>query len=150
MRGHTGTRRSASVVVFLLTAGLFAGCQASNKGVEPDNKRAVVIDMPQEYDYSKKADYITQMNTELAKNREELERLTEKVANATGEAKVDAAAKLAAVRTKLTLTKTKLEQAEQSTEEQWVEMKKSFRASYEDMTKSFDEARQWIRDKLES
>lgn len=137
-------------VALLLAAGLLVGCQAANKPADPDNKRAVLIEIPTEQVYSQKDEYISQMKKDLSERQTELEALAQRVDNSTGSSKVDAAVKLEEVRSKMATTRIKLDYAEKSNEEQWAETKKSFKDSYEDMKQTLSDTQKWIKDKIDS
>lgn len=150
MSAHPSTKASAFAVALLLAAGLLVGCQASNKPADPDNKRAVLIDMPTEQVYSQKDEYITQMKKDLSDRQTELDTLARRVDSSVGPSKVDAAVKLEEVRSKMATTRIKLDYAEKSNEEQWAETKKGFKDSYEDMKKTLNDTQKWIQDKIDS
>jgi hypothetical protein len=140
--------RTLTCATLLLAVGLFSACEYTEREPDPKNKVAILADAPQEHDYSKKSEYLSLMNTKMTKNKEELEKLTEKVADSTSDAKANASLKLEDARTKMALTNKRLQQAEQSPAGQWAEMEQSIKASYEDTNKALNETRQWISENI--
>jgi small-conductance mechanosensitive channel len=102
----------------------------------------------EDYAYTQKTEFVTEMNKGLVATQEELDRIAGKVENSTSAAKADAKAKLQVARDKWTQTKQQLNQVQNATESTWNDMKKSFKDSYTVLKSSVDETRQWLSDKI--
>jgi peptidoglycan hydrolase CwlO-like protein len=145
----------------LLATGLTAACasadsasgqkQAGTAPAHGDSAKAEVKDAGHawgDYAYAQKDKFVDEMKKEMATIHQDMDRLSAKVDKSTGTAKVDAKAKLDAVREKWAHAKKHLDRAEAATESDWGIVKGDFEKSYSEMKDSFDNTRQWLSDKI--
>lgn len=155
-------RHGLSLITFLLVAGLAVGCRSTDGESTPAPKPSAgvaaqeaatetkqAVRALQDYAYAQKAEMVGQMKKDLVEIRQELDRLSVKVANAGGAAKVDAKTKLEAAREKWADMNKRLDSAaESATESTWDAVKGDLNRSYGELKDSFEKTRQWLSDKI--
>ena len=104
----------------------------------------------QDYTYAQKTEFVDSMKKELAQMQEEMDRLSAKVASSSTATKDAAKTQLDAVREKWAQAKAQLDQAGNSTESTWDDVKGGFNQSYSELKDSFNEARQWLSDRIDA
>lgn len=103
----------------------------------------------QGYAYAQRAEFVGNMTKGLLEIQAELDRLSAKIDSSSGAVKVDAKAKLDAVRAKWSEAKRQLDRAESTTESSWGDVQGGFNKSYGELQAAFDEARQRLIDEIE-
>lgn len=154
-------KKMVMVTTLLVVGALAAGC-AERTAVEQkqDATTAAQLDKAkvetreaaqaiQNYSYAQKVNFIDEMKKQLVTIQEELDLLSAKVDRSNSAAKADAKAKLDAVRGEWVLAKKQLDEAESANESTWDDVKNGFKKSYDALKNSFDNARQWLSDKIE-
>lgn len=101
-----------------------------------------------DYVYAQKTEFVEAMRAELAELNKQMDELAVKVENSTGAAKEEAKAKLQALRERTASLNQKLDEVGNATESTWEEVKAGFKKAYEETKKSFNEARQWLSEKI--
>ena len=101
-----------------------------------------------DYAYTRKAEFVATMNSEMVALQEDLDRLSDKVNSSAGAVKVEATTKLETVREKFSQTKKALAQTEIATESTWNGATGVVRQSYASLKDSIDDTRRWLSDKI--
>jgi paraquat-inducible protein B len=101
-----------------------------------------------DYAYAERAEFIAEMNKELATIEAEMDRLTAKVESSEGEVKADAKLKLDGVRQKWAEAKKRLDDVEKATADDWDEVKRDVERSHGELKKAFDDTRQWLSEEI--
>lgn len=141
-------------IACLLTGLLMIGCpsrqdeaaEAQRDLAKSELKQAVMAARGDAY--AQKAEFVSEMQRELAGIREEMDRLSAKVEAANHEAKADAQQALAGIREKWTEANRELDRAETATESTWSDVKARFKKSHAELKDSFNETRQWLSEKI--
>jgi phage host-nuclease inhibitor protein Gam len=103
-----------------------------------------------DYAYAQKAEFVEKMKADLADLNKEMDRLAAKVENSSAATKDEAKAKLEALREKTEHLNKKLDSVKDATESTWDEVRAGFKKGYDEVKDSFNQARQWLSDKIAS
>jgi cytochrome c556 len=101
-----------------------------------------------DYTYGQKAEFVTSMEAELAQLNEELDQLAAKIEKSSDAAKAEASPKLQALREQVAKLETHLEEAKNATESTWDNVKVAFKSGYAELKDGFNQARQWVSEKI--
>jgi cytochrome c556 len=136
----------------LATTALAVGCnkepttsQQMDK-VQAETKQAAQ-DM-KDYTYAEKAAFVETMQAQLAALNRDLDQLAAKVEKASDAVKAEAKPKLQALREQTAQLNKRLDEARNATESTWDSVKSGFKKAYEASKEGFQEARQWVSDKI--
>jgi len=88
------------------------------------------------------------MEKQLAELNRDLDQLGEKIEKSGAAAKAEAKPKLQALRDQAAKLNKKLDDARNATESTWDDVKAGFKKGYAEVKHGFDEARQWVSDKI--
>ena len=124
------------------------GETAATKRDRAESETKDAAEATRDYAYAQRAEWVRNMKAELAKIKNELDRLSAKVDRSGGAAKADARAKLKSVRKNWVQAKKQLDQAGSATESTWDEVKDRIGKSYRELKDSVEETRQWLSDKI--
>jgi len=103
----------------------------------------------QDYTYAQKGEFIDTAKQELADIRAEIERLRAVIGRSSGAARADAEAKLEVVSDKWDAAKAQLDSAEAATEASWEDVQNHYRTARSNLKSSFDDAREWLSERIE-
>jgi len=155
------TIRSIAYVALLSTAVLAAGCDTSearpSAGVLPaagaerqkaSKEAKEAVQATKEYASALRAEFVKDMQKQLAAINRELQQLSAKVESSNNAAKADAKARLQALRDKAARLDGELEKARNADEAAWGRMKASVERSHEDLKESVAQARGWLAEKI--
>lgn len=140
------------LITLLAVAAFAAGC---NKGqttseqldkVQAETKQATQ-DM-KDYTYAQKAQFVETMQTQLAALNRDLDQLSAKVEKSSDAIKAEAKPKLQALRDQTAQLNKQLDEAKNATESTWDSVKGGFQKAYEASKDGFQQARQWVSDKI--
>ena len=106
------------------------------------------MDAAKDYAYAQRVEYADKIHAELADLNKELDKLSAKVESANESVKADAKAKMQVVREKVAKLNEQLEGVKSATESTWNDVKAGVKKAYEDVKDSFNQARQWLSDKI--
>ncbi len=137
---------------FLSIAALGAGCgkeqtasQQMDK-VQTETKQAAQ-DM-KDYTFAQKAEFVTAMQVQIDALNKDLEQLSTKIDKSSDAVKAEAKPKLQALRDQVAQLNQQLEKAKVATESTWDEVKSGFQKAYDSTKDGFNQARQWVSDKI--
>jgi hypothetical protein len=154
------TIRSIACIVVLGAAVGAGGCETSeakpSAGVATESaeqqqikqEATEAIQAAKDYAYAKRAEFVKDMQEELATINRTLKELTAKVARSNKAAKADAEAKLQALRDTAAELNSQLENARNAQETAWRQVKADFQKSNDDLKQAVAQARGWLSDKI--
>lgn len=116
--------------------------------VQADTKQAAQELKEQDYTYAQKAEFTAKMKAQLAEINKDLDQLAAKVANASDAAKAEAQPKLQALREKADQLGKQLDEVGNATESTWDSVKAGAKKAYGELKDGFNQARQWVSDKI--
>ena len=145
--------KHTNLLFTLLAAAAFAvGCnkepttsQQIDK-VQAETKQAAQ-DM-KDYTYAQKAEFVEAMQAQLTALNRELDQLAAKIEKASDAVKAEAQPKLQALRDQMAQLNKQLDEARNATESTWDSVKGGFEKAYEASKDGFQQARQWVSDKI--
>jgi chromosome segregation ATPase len=153
-----GTDMKNKLLVSLVLAAVSAvGCKesseesAKNTSEQLDKVKQETKDAAQdmkEYTYAQRAEFVAKMQAQLDAINRDLDQLGARIDKASDAVKAEAKPKLQALRDEAAKLNTQLEQARNATESTWDEVKAGFRKGYGQLKEGFDQARQWVSDKI--
>ena len=145
----------------LSTFGLLAGCNPSQEQPKVSTTGNTAPQLEQvkketkeaaqalsEYAYAQKTQFVEQMQRQLNELNRDVDQLAVKIEKSSAAAKADAEPKIKALRDKASQLNQKLEEAKGATESTWDDVKSGFRKGYNELKEGFQEARQWVSDKI--
>jgi phage host-nuclease inhibitor protein Gam len=101
-----------------------------------------------DYAYAQKAEFVANMQVQLAEINRELDQLAAKIDKADDAARTEATPKLQALRDQVAKLNTHLDGAKSATESTWDDVKAGFNQGYSDLKDGFNQARQWVSEKI--
>ena len=142
-----------NLLITLLAAAAFAvGCNKEQTTSQQLDKvqaetKQTAQDM-KEYTYAQKAEFVTTMQAQLTALNQDLDQLSAKVEKASDAVKAEAKPKLQALRDQTAQLNKQLDEAKNATEPTWDSVKGGFKKAYESSKEGFQQARQWVSDKI--
>ena len=88
------------------------------------------------------------MQGQLDEINRDLDQLAAKVEKASDTAKAEAKPKLQTLRDQAAKLNTQLDEAKNATESTWGDVKAGFKKGYSELKNGFQQARQWVSDKI--
>jgi chromosome segregation ATPase len=148
------------LITLLGAAALAVGCDRSEKSttespeatakqfdkVKAETKEAVQ-DM-KDYTYAQKTEFVDKMQGQLAEINRDLDQLSAKIEKANDTAKAEAKPKLQALRDQADKLNQQLDKAKNATESTWDDIKAGSKKAYNELKDGFQQARQWVSDKI--
>jgi ABC-type transporter Mla subunit MlaD len=142
-----------AILITLLSAAAFAvGCNKEETTsqqldkVKTETKEAAQ-DM-KDYTYAQKAEFVKQMQSQLAALNEDLDKLSAKVESSSDAVKAEAKPKLQALRDQAGQLNKQLDDVKNATESTWDSVKAGTKKAYDAVADGFKQARQWVSDKV--
>jgi cytochrome c556 len=148
------------LITLLGAAALAVGCDQSNKPaaqnsettakqldkVKTETKEAAQ-DM-KDYTYAQKTEFVEKMQGQLAALNQDLDRLAAKVESSSDTVKAEAKPKLQALRDQTAQLNKQLDEVKNASEPTWDSVKDGFKKGYESSKDGFNQARQWVSDRI--
>jgi chromosome segregation ATPase len=146
--------KNKTLLLTLLSIAAFAaGCDKKEQTtsqqidkVKTETKEATQ-DM-KDYTFAQKAEFVEKMQGQLAALNRDLDQLAAKVESSSDAVKAEAKPKLQALRDQTAQLNKQLEEARNATESTWDSVKGGFKKAYEASKEGFQQARQWVSDKI--
>jgi chromosome segregation ATPase len=101
-----------------------------------------------DFTYAQKAEFVEAMQAQLAALNRDLDQLAAKIEKSSDAIKAEAQPKLQVLRDQLAQLNKQLDEARNATESTWDSVKGGFKKAYEDSKEGFQQARQWVSDKI--
>jgi chromosome segregation ATPase len=144
------------VITFLSIAAFAVGCGKEQtkeqttsqqlENVKTETKQAAQ-DM-KDYTFAQKAEFVKQMQIQLDNLNRDLDQLAAKIESSSDAVKTEAQPKLQALRDQAAQLNKQLEDVRNATESTWDSVKSGFQKAYEATKDGFNQARQWVSDKI--
>jgi chromosome segregation ATPase len=139
-------------ITLLSIAALAVGCekkQTTSQQIEKvqTETKAAAQDM-KDYTFAQKAEFVKQMQGQLDALNKDLDELSAKIDSSSDAVKAEAKPKLQALRDQAAQLNKQLDEAKNATESTWDSVKTGFQKAYEATKDGFNQARQWVSDKI--
>jgi cytochrome c556 len=145
--------KNENLLITLLAVAAFAvGCNKEQTTsqqidkVQTETKEAAQ-DM-KDYTYAQKSAFVETMQGQLAALNRDLDQLSAKVEKSSDAVKAEAKPKLQALRDQTAQLNKQLDDVKNATESTWDSVKGGFKKAYESSKEGFQQARQWVSDKI--
>jgi chromosome segregation ATPase len=109
--------------------------------------KAAVQDM-KDYAYAQKAEFVAKMQVQLDEINREVDELSAKIEKSSDAVKAEAKPKLQALRDQTATLTKQLDKAKDATDSTWGDVKAGFNKGYSELKDGFQQARQWVSDKI--
>ena len=142
-----------AILITFLSATVFAvGCKkedtASDQIDKIKNESKETARNIQDYAYAQKSDYVKQLQSEMAALNQDLDKLSAKVEASSDAVKAEAKPKLQSLRDQAAQMNKQIEGIQNSNESTWNDVKAGSRKAYDSLKDGFQQARQWLSDKI--
>jgi chromosome segregation ATPase len=153
-------KQSYLPIALLAAAALLAGCDRPEKPIADTHDatakqlekvrtdtKAVAQDM-MDYAYAQKAEFLAKMQAQLDESNRQLDQLAGTIEKSNDAAKAEAKPKIQALRDQLASLNKQLDEAKNTNESAWSEFKAGFKKGYNELKEGFQQARQWVSEKI--
>ena len=153
--------KSTPILLALLSAAtLTLGCKpaAESSKVESrdtaaqlDNAKKETKEAAQDmkdYAYGQKSEFVDKMQTQLAAIKRDLDQISAQLEKSSDSAKAEAKPKLQVLRDQVAKLNKQVESAKNATESTWDDVKAGFKKGFGELNEGFQQARQWVSDKV--
>jgi len=145
--------KNKTLVITLLSIAAFAvGCKKEQttsqqiENVKTETKQAAQ-DM-KDFTFAQKAEFVKTMQGQLDALNKDLDELSAKIDSSSDAVKAEAKPKLQALRDQAAQLNKQLDDARNATDSTWDSVKTGFSKAYESTKDGFNQARQWVSDKI--
>jgi chromosome segregation ATPase len=140
------------VITFLSIAAFAVGCnkeQTPSQNIEKvtTETKEAAQDM-KDYTFAQKAEFVAKMQGQLDALNKDLDQLSAKIDSSSDAVKAEAKPKLQALRDQTAQLNKQLDEAKNATESTWDSVKSGFQKAYDATKDGFNQARQWVSDKI--
>ena len=145
--------KNKTFILTVLSAAAFeVGCNKEGTTAEKIEKveaktDAAAQDM-KDYTFAQKAEFVTAMQSQLDALNKDLDQLSAKIDSSSDAVKAEAKPKLQTLRDQTAQLNKQLDDAKNATESTWDSVKGGFKKAYEASKDGFQQARQWVSDKI--
>jgi len=145
-------KQTTLLLTVLAAAAFTAGCEKKETTaqqldkVQAETKQAAQ-DM-KDYTFAQKAEFTANMQSQLAAINKDLDQLAAKIEKSSAAAKAEAKPKLQALRDQAAKLNAQLDEAKNATESTWDSVKAGFKQGYSELKDGFNQARQWVSEKI--
>jgi hypothetical protein len=101
-----------------------------------------------DYSYAQKNEFVTKMQSQLAEINRDLAQLSIKIEKSSDAARAEAKPKFQALRDQADQLGKQLDDVKNATESTWDSVKAGSRKGYNELKDGFQEARQWVSEKI--
>ncbi len=145
--------KNNTLLITLLSAATFViGCDKNPttaqqiETIKTETKQAAQ-DM-KDYTFAQKAEFVKAMQGQLDTLNQDLDKLSAKIESSSAAVKAEAKPKLEALREQATKLNQQLAEARNATESTWDSVKAACKKGYDATVDGFNQARQWVSDKI--
>jgi chromosome segregation ATPase len=149
--------KNKTLTITLLSIAAFAvGCNKEQtkeqtttqqiENVKTETKQAAQ-DM-KDYTFAQKAEFVAAMQSQLDALNKDIDQLSAKIDSSSDAVKAEAKPKLQALRDQAAQLNKQLDDAKNATESTWDSVKAGFTKAYDATKDGFNQARQWVSDKI--
>jgi len=145
--------KQKNLLITLLAASAFAlGCDKDQSTSQQFNKVQAETQQAaqgmKDYTYAQKDAFVETMQAQLTALNKDLDQLSAKVDKSSDTAKAEAKPKLQALRDQADKLNQQLDKAKNATESTWDDVKAGTKKAYNELKDGFQQARQWVSDKV--
>ena len=140
------------LVTFLSVAAFVVGCNKEETASQQLDKiqektKEAAQDM-RDYSYAQKTEFVEKMQGQLAAINKDLDQLEAKIEKSSDAVKAEAKPKLQTLRDQAAKLNKHLDEAKNATESTWDSVKAGSKKAYNELKDGFQQARQWVSDKI--
>ena len=140
------------VITFLPIIAFAAGCNKEQTTSQQIDKvqtetKAAAQDM-KDYTYAQKAEFVKQMQGQLTALDQDLDKLSAKIEKSSDAVRAEAKPKLQVLRDQASQLNKLLDEVKNATESTWDSAKAGSKKAYDALADGFQQARQWVSDKI--
>jgi cytochrome c556 len=141
-------------LTFLAVTAIAMGCKPSDEKSTATKLDAVKVEAKaaaqdiKDYTYTQKDAFVEKMRSQIAALNGELDQLAAKIEKSSDAAKAEAKPKLQALREQMSKLSQQLDTAKSATESTWDDVKAASSKAYNEAKAGFNQARQWVSDKI--
>ena len=156
--GHSLAMKIKPLVITFLPVIAFAvGCNKQETTSQQIDKiqtetKAAAQDMTardmKDYTFAQKAEFTAKMQSQLAEINQDLDKLSAKIEKSSDAVKTEAKPKLQALRDQAAQLNKQLDEVKNATESTWDSVKAGSKKAYNELKDGFNQARQWVSDKI--
>lgn len=145
--------KNKTLVITVLSIAAFAvGCDKQQTPTEQIEKvqtetKAAAADM-KDYTFAQKDEFVKAMQVQLDALNKDLDQLSAKIDSSSDAVKAEAKPKLQALRDQTAQLDKQLADAKNATDSTWDNVKAGFSKAYNATKDGFNQARQWVSDKI--
>jgi len=141
------------VITFLSVVTFAVGCNQEPTASQQINKAQTATanaaqDM-KDYAFAQKTEFVTKMQGQLDALNKDLDQLSAKIESSSDVIKADAKPKLKALRDQSAELTKQLDNARNATESTWDSVKAASQKAFDSAKDGFQDARQWLSDKIQ-
>jgi cytochrome c556 len=140
------------LITFLSAAAFAVGCNRDQNTEQRLESVKLETDKAAQdlrnYSYAQKDAFVKETRRELAALNQDLDDLSAKIDKSSDSVKADAKPKVQALRDRVDKLNMKLADVENATESNWDNVKAGFNQAMDGVKDSFQQARQWLADKI--
>jgi chromosome segregation ATPase len=148
-------KNTSLAITFLAITAFAVGCKPSDQNSTPQQQfdkvktetKADAQEM-KDYAFAQKADFVAKMQGQLDALNKDIDTLSVKIESSSDAVKADAKPKLQALRDQAAQMNKQLDEARNATESTWDSVKASSAKAYDALKNDFQQARQWVSDKI--
>ena len=145
-------KRNKLMMTFLSAAVFAVGCDkegtTSQQIDQVQAKTAEAAQDMKDYSYAQKAQFVERMQGQIAALNHDLDELAAKIEKSSDAAKAEAKPKLQVLRDQTASLTKQLDKAKDATDSTWGDVKAGFNKGYSELKDGFQQARQWVSDKI--
>lgn len=134
--------------VAVFTAGCNKPAAISEQLDNVQKKTAKARQDMKDYTFAQKAEFTAKMRAQLAEINKELDELAAKIKRSSDAVQAKARPKLQALREQAARLNSQLDESRDATESTWDSVKATSKTAYNGLKDGFNQARQWVSDKI--
>jgi ElaB/YqjD/DUF883 family membrane-anchored ribosome-binding protein len=144
--------RPLIIITFLSAAAFAVGCKKEETASQQlDKVKTETKEAAQEmkdYTFAQKAEFTDKMQSQLAEINKDLDKLSARIEKSSDAVKAEAKPKLQTLREQTARLNKQLDEARNATESTWDSVKATSKKAFNDLKDGFQQARQWVSDKI--
>ena len=145
-------RSKYPILTFLAVTSFLVGCSKEETTTQQLDKVQVKTEEAaqelKDYSYAQRTEFTEKMHGNLAEINKDMDQLAARIEKSSDAVKADAKPKLQALRDQAAKLNRQLDEAKSATESTWDDVKAGFKKGYGELKDGFQQARQWVSDKI--
>jgi len=145
-------KHKSLLLAFLSVAAFTVGCDkadtASQQLDKVQEKTAEAAQDMKDYTFAQKAEFVEKMQGQLAEINKDLDQLAARIEKSSDAVKAEAQPKLQALRDQTARLNKQLDDVKNATESTWDSVKAASKKAYNELKDGFNQARQWVSEKI--